>query len=92
MPLNIEFIFPTELENNVLNQLDDSYIKISEISKGEREFLNALILRHKPKKILELGVSSGGSSIVILNAIKDFSGTNLYSIDLKDYWYRTGKV
>lgn len=32
------------------------------------------------KKILELGVSAGGSSAIILNAIKDFDNAKLYSV------------
>jgi len=86
--LDLDFINPSNVENEVLNQLYDSYIKESEMSAEERAFLNALILRNKPKKLLELGVSAGGSSIVILNAIKDIAGAKLYSIDLEDYYYK----
>ena len=37
----------------------------------DRKFLNGLVRKFKPKKLLELGVARGGSSIVLLNAIKD---------------------
>jgi hypothetical protein len=85
---HVNFVIPTEPENEILNQLDNSYTKISEMSSAQRMFLNALILREKPKKLLEIGVSAGGSSIVILNAIKDFSDAKLFSIDLYDTWYK----
>lgn len=49
---------------------------------NQREFLNGIIRKFKPKKILEIGVRSGGSSIIILNAIFDIKGSKLYSIDL----------
>jgi len=49
---------------------------------NQPEFLNGLIRKFKPKKILEIGVSKGGSSIIILNAIKDIKDSHLYSIDL----------
>jgi len=88
MALNIELVTPTEKENEALNELDDSYTKISEMSFDERAFLNAVILRNSPKKLLEIGVSSGGSSVVILNAIKNVPEAKLYSIDLYDYWYK----
>lgn len=52
-----------------------------EMSKTEQLFLNGLIRKHKPKKILEVGVAKGGSSAIILNAIKDIEGAKLYSID-----------
>ena len=46
------------------------------------EFLNGVVRKFRPKKILELGVAEGGSSIVILNAIQDIENSHLYSIDL----------
>lgn len=49
---------------------------------NQREFLNGIIRKFKPKKVLEIGVSKGGSSIIILNAIKDIKNSRLYSIDL----------
>lgn len=48
-------------------------------------FINGLIRKHKPKKCLEIGVANGGSSILILNAIKDYSDSELVSIDLFKY-------
>ena len=49
---------------------------------NQKEFLNGIIRKFKPEKIVELWVYSGGSSIVILNAIDDFKNSKLYSIDL----------
>ena len=59
----------------------------SEMSYKERCFLNGIIRQTKPKKVLELGVSAGGSSALILNAIKD-TDARLYSIDYNEKWYR----
>ena len=90
IPPKFEIVTPTDLENDVLANLDD--ISISEMTQNERSFLNALILRNKPKKILELGVSAGGSAIIILNAIKEFKDSKLYSIDLLDVvWNNANK-
>ena len=50
--------------------------------ENQREFLNGIIRKFKPKKFLEIGVNNGGSSIVILNAIDDIKNSYLYSIDL----------
>lgn len=85
---NINFVIPTEGEDQVLGQLDNAYTKVSEMTGEESAFLNALILRNQPTKLLEIGVSAGGSSIVMLNAIKDFPDARLYSIDLSDTWYK----
>ena len=49
---------------------------------NQKEFLNGIIRKLKPKKILEVGVDRGGSSIIILNAIDDFEDAHLYSIEL----------
>lgn len=49
----------------------------------EYDFLSELIKKHKPKKILELGVYHGAASNVILNTIKDMNSI-LYSVDLCD--------
>jgi predicted O-methyltransferase YrrM len=48
----------------------------------EPYFINGIIRRHKPKKCLEIGVAFGGSSIIILNAIKDIKDSFLVSLDL----------
>jgi predicted O-methyltransferase YrrM len=84
---DVEIIVPQKEEKDVLNKLEQSYTKISEMSNEEREFLTALILRTNPKKLLEVGVSAGGSSIVMLNAIKDISNAALYSIDYAERHY-----
>ena len=51
---------------------------------NEPYFLNGIIRIFKPKKCLEIGVARGGSSIVILNALKDYF---LYKILLLLYDY-----
>lgn len=86
----LEFILPNEKENEVLAELDPLYIEISEMREHERQFLNSLILRNKPKKLLELGVSRGGSSIIMLNSIKNSSNAQLYSIDKLEKYYADG--
>ena len=77
-----------DYEYEVLGQIKDKIWDLSEMSCTERAFLNGLIRKYRPKKILELGVSAGGSSAVILNATKDIEGCKLYSIDKLPYYYR----
>ena len=50
---------------------------------NQREFINGLVRKIRPKNSLELGVNLGGSSIIILNAIKDIKNSQLYSIDIR---------
>ena len=55
---------------------------------NEYYFINGLIRKYKPKKILEIGVCSGGMSAAILNAIYDREDAFLYSCDLEKKNYR----
>ena len=50
-------------------------------------FINGLIRKIKPKNCLEVGVANGGSSILILNAIKDIPDSHLISLDLNTQLY-----
>lgn len=56
--------------------------KCSDMWKNQKEFLNGVVRKFKPKKIVEVGTHFGGSAIVMLNAIDDFKDSKLYSIDL----------
>jgi predicted O-methyltransferase YrrM len=83
-----ELLMPTLQESEYLQELNTFYKKFNQMQQDEREFLNAIILRYKPKKLLELGVSAGGSSVIILNAIKNIEDAKLYSIEYHKEWYR----
>ena len=65
-----------EIKNKLLST------KCSQMYSNQREFLNGIIRKFEPHKILEIGVKYGGSSIIILNAINDIKYSKLYSIDL----------
>ncbi|MDR1551803.1 MAG: class I SAM-dependent methyltransferase [Holosporaceae bacterium] len=79
---NVEVIDTDILDKKEdLGQLDRTKLNI-QMSEPEIRFLSYLIRRYKPKKIVEIGVAAGGSSVVILNAIKNIPNAKLYSIDL----------
>ena len=81
-------IHPEQIERNVFNEIKDR-IHGSLISLSELYFINGLIRKFRPKKILEIGVCTGGTSATILNAIKDIKGAMLYSCDLeKKHYFR----
>lgn len=54
------------------------------LSINEVYLLNGIIRKFKPKNCLEIGVSRGGSSVLILNAIKDIKDSLLISLDLNE--------
>jgi predicted O-methyltransferase YrrM len=61
----------------------------------EQRFLNSLLLQKKPKNVLEIGVATGGSSALILNALKtNDNSAKLYSVDYDTQYfgYRTKKT
>ena len=90
-------------DNIIINDLDDNYVddieryifdRIKERLKGPQVmglidyyFINGLIRKYRPKKLLEIGVCSGGMSAVILNAIKDIKDAILFSCDLENKHY-----
>ena len=59
-----------------------------ELMGNEPYFINGIIRKIKPKKCLEIGVSCGGSSILILNAIKDIKNSFLISLDINKKYYK----
>ena len=77
-------IYFDKYEVNIYNKIKEKFEKAqcSEMWANQREFLNGIIRKFKPKKILEIGVRHGGSSIIILNAINDFKDSKLFSIDI----------
>jgi len=68
--------YEQEYLNKIKNKLSDALLE-----KIDMQFINGMIRKYKPKKILEVGVASGGSSAIILNAIQNIENSHLYSID-----------
>ena len=54
--------------------------------------INGIIRKHRPKNCLEVGVARGGSSILILNAIKDIDNSRLVSLDLNTNFYMNNSL
>ena len=68
--------YEQEYLNKIKNKLDGALL-----STIDMKFINGMIRKYKPKKILEVGVAGGGSSAIILNAIQNIENSHLYSID-----------
>ena len=58
------------------------------MSGNQPYFINGIIRKFKPRKCLEIGVSRGGSSILILNSIKDIKNSFLISLDINNNYYK----
>ena len=82
-------IIDLEKENiDKYSELKDKIKGTVELAPSQANFIVYLLKKYNPKKILELGVSAGGSSLLILDTIKDIEDAHLYSIDYVDYWYK----
>lgn len=74
---------------NILNKLP--YQSMMSLSKYNVSWVCNLIKTYKPKRILEVGVSTGGSTAVYLNCIKDMD-SELISVDCCTHAdYKPGK-
>lgn len=82
---NVKFDY-CKYENNIITK---KMIKKAgwQLELVQAYFINGLIRKIKPKNCLEIGVSNGGSSILILNAIKDIEDSFLISLDLNTQMY-----
>jgi predicted O-methyltransferase YrrM len=79
--INLQYYIYNKIKNKIIS------FPCKGMWYNQREFLNGIIRRFKPKKIVEIGVDEGCSSSIILNAIQDFDDSHLYSIELNDKNY-----
>ena len=76
------------IDLNILKKIDNEIKNYIELTPEEQKFMNGLIRYTKPRKIVEIGVSRGGSAALILNAIKDIKESKLFSIDKSIFCYK----
>ena len=77
---------PEDYEQEYLNRIKNKLYGAL-LEKIDMRFINGMIRKYKPKKILEVGVASGDSTAIILNAIQNIENSHLYSIDKLPYVY-----
>jgi len=86
--IKYEFLNIEEYNSEILLPIQNTVKDYIEITYDEQKFLNGIIRKIKPKKIVEIGVAYGGTAVIILNAIKDIEDAKLYSIDINKNCYR----
>ena len=84
----MEFDNIEEFDKEILLPIQTKLEGYIEINKDEQMFLNGLIRKVKPKKIVEIGVAFGGTAVIILNAIKDIKEAKLFSFDISKNCYK----
>lgn len=61
----------------------------SEMSSFQQAFLCGVIKENKPEKIVEIGVSAGGTTALIINCLDKLDiDAQMYSVDFEKKWYR----
>ena len=81
---NFDYI---KYESNIITDKIKKYSGWLLWNENQYYFINGIIRKFKPKSCLEIGVARGGSSILILNAIKDIKNSFLVSLDLNKKCY-----
>jgi predicted O-methyltransferase YrrM len=79
-------------ESDVIQNIPHQMLIAGEMTDTERRFVNGLIRYHRPKRLLEIGVSQGGGSLVMLNAIRDIPEAHLTSVDIAEHFYRDKNI
>ena len=79
-----------EIKNYTRDNIDfgRNYTQYSEMTPSESIFLSETIKDSGAKKIVEIGVAAGTSSLLILDTIKNIEDAHLYSIDYSTKYYR----
>lgn len=84
--------FLNKVKDHMLDLDENLNVGGIELSRDDIVFLKSMLKKTKPKKIVEVGVSSGGSSALILNFSEDIKGRKLYAIDrFKEHYKIKGK-
>jgi predicted O-methyltransferase YrrM len=78
-----------ELYHEPLDIFEKLKENMSEMTEHESAFLCGVIKKVKPKKILEVGVAAGGSTICILSCLDKLNlDCEVFSCDLNEEYYR----
>ena len=70
---------------DILEKIGEHKAEMSPLQHG---FLCGLLKEYRPKKVLEIGVSAGGTTAVILNCLQEAEiKSEMYSVDLLNNYY-----
>ena len=79
-------------DTEILDRIPRENLWHSEMAEIERRFINGIIRSHHPRRLLEVGVSQGAGTLVLLNAIADMPESRLLSIDVLEHYYRNSSL
>lgn len=74
-----------EVEEEIGSELN-RYVEMREVEHG---FITGLLKANSPRKVLEVGVASGGTTSVILKCLENIGQqSEMFSVDISSKWYR----
>lgn len=81
---------PVELYDEPEREIEEVMdLYYSEMTSFQRSFLCGIIKEKRPGKIVEIGVSAGGTTALIVQCLKlQRIKSEIYSVDLMEQWYR----
>lgn len=82
---------PEQYEPECLDRIPEDILQRSEMALVERRFINGLVRLARPRVVLEIGVSQGAGSAVLLNALADDPESFLISCDVRSHYYKNSK-
>lgn len=85
LKINEIIIAPENYEIEVLDRIPQKVLKHSQMARVEKQFVNGLVRMFRPRRILEIGVHSGGGSSILLNAISDMPEATVTSVDVTEF-------
>lgn len=65
-----------------------SIVDNCEMSLDDYDFLHNIFCKVKPKKVVEIGVSAGGTTVFLRSLMEKYGGESLYSFDYNTQYYR----
>lgn len=83
-----DLVQPEEYETELFETIPLEVRNYTEMHPIESKFIIGLIRQLKPIRILEIGVAEGGSTCVLLNAIKDDKKATVTSVDIAEKCFK----
>lgn len=65
-----------------------SIVDNCEMSLDDYDFLHNIFCKVKPKKVVEIGVSAGGTTVFLRSLMEKYEGESLYSFDYNTQYYK----
>lgn len=78
--------------NNLIIEYPE-IVEKTELSKNQAAFVSGMLKEYKPKKILEVGTSAGGSTCLLIETLRELKlKSTVITVDLSEHYYKDEKL